>query len=141
VIRVVKDPNATKDYQNAWTLDPGDSIVTSTWTSADPLWQPLTTYQVDERVRLSSGEVLEVKVAGISGSSQPSAPAIGSTRVDGTVTWLRSFNIQSTSFTTTTATVWVTGGTANREYGVTNHITTNGSRTEDETLYFVIVDK
>lgn len=60
-----------------------------------------------------------------------------------TSTWtpVTGITVTSTSSTTTDATVWVSGGTAGQEYGVTNHIATVGGRVEDETLYFVIVDK
>jgi len=40
----------------------------------------------------------------------------------------------SDSNTTTTATVWLSGGTAGVTYSVTNQITTSDSRTEDRTI-------
>lgn len=42
------------------------------------------------------------------------------------------------SFTNTTTTVRVSGGTPGVEYSVVNHITTAGGMQEDETLVFLI---
>ena len=47
----------------------------------------------------------------------------------------------TSSFTTTKATIWLSGGTLGTTYAATNHITTAGNRQEDKTLYFVIQDK
>lgn len=54
-----------------------------------PLWTSSTAYTLGARVTLSGGAVLEVTVAGTSGATQPTPPAVGSTVVDGTVTWVR----------------------------------------------------
>lgn len=40
----------------------------------------------------------------------------------------------SQSNTTTTATVWLSGGTVGTEYAVVNRITTNQGRTDDRTI-------
>jgi hypothetical protein len=40
----------------------------------------------------------------------------------------------SQSNTTTTATVWLSGGTVGQEYAVINRITTNQGRTDDRTI-------
>lgn len=61
--------------------------------------------------------------------------------------WLGSDTISSSSFTvptgltedsdsntTTTATVWLSGGTPGEDYEVTNRIVTAGGRTEDRTI-------
>lgn len=40
----------------------------------------------------------------------------------------------SQSNTTTTATVWLSGGTVGNEYAVVNRITTNQGRTDDRTI-------
>lgn len=45
------------------------------------------------------------------------------------------------SFTDTTTTIWLSGGTVDRTYEVVNHIVTVGGREEDQTLIFHIVDK
>jgi len=44
----------------------------------------------------------------------------------------------SSTNTTTTATVWLSGGTAGQEYDVTNRIVTTGGRTKDETRRVVV---
>lgn len=140
--RFTKDPNATKDYLINWATFLGTATITaSTYTSGDDLWQTLKTYRVGNRVRLTTGEVLEVTVTGTSGASQPAPPSVGSTVVDGSVTWLRSFNKESTSNTNTTATIWVSGGTVGHEYPMVNHITTSAGQQEDETLIFVPVQE
>ena len=46
----------------------------------------------------------------------------------------------SLSNTTTTATVWLTGGTAGQVYAVTNHIITSAGREADRTLNLAIAD-
>lgn len=43
-------------------------------------------------------------------------------------------NVNSSSNTTTSATVWLSGGTAGFPYTVTNRITTNQGRTDDRTI-------
>lgn len=142
--RYVKDDDSVVDYQITWTDFLGeDTIVTSTWVSGDDLWEGSTAYKVGDRVRLDTvdGEMLEVITAGTSGVTEPTAPALGDTVTDGTVTWLRAFAVTDTSNTASTTTLVVTGGTAGQEYPVTNHITTAGDLEEDETLYFVIVPK
>lgn len=40
----------------------------------------------------------------------------------------------STSYTTTTTTIWLAGGTAGTSYDVTNRIVTTGGRTDDRTI-------
>ena len=47
--------------------------------------------------------------------------------------------VSSSSHTSTTATVWVAGGTIGKA-GVTNHITTLGGRQNDWTLKFKVVE-
>jgi hypothetical protein len=68
-------------------------------------------------------------------------------------TWLGADTIQSSSWvvpagitktsesnTTTTATVWLSGGTAGQEYLVVNRIVTVGGRTEDRGLRIVVAE-
>lgn len=44
----------------------------------------------------------------------------------------------SASNTTTTATIWLSGGTAGVTYTVTNRIVTTASRTNDRSLYITV---
>jgi hypothetical protein len=52
-------------------------------------------------------------------------------------TWTADTGITavSPSNTTTTTSIWLTGGTDGAEYMVRNHITTTGGRSEDRTLH------
>ncbi len=45
------------------------------------------------------------------------------------------------SATTTTATIWLTGGTLMTSYAVTNHITTNQGRQQDQTITLQVRDR
>ena len=47
----------------------------------------------------------------------------------------------SATNTTTTATVWLGGGTADAAYNVVNHITTTGGRQNDATLRIFIKER
>lgn len=47
----------------------------------------------------------------------------------------------SATNTTTTATVWLVGGTLGKTYYVTNHITTSAGRIDDETLRVFVAQK
>lgn len=53
-----------------------------------------------------------------------------------TSTWTATtgITIASNSKTSTTTTVWLSGGTAGTNYSVTNHISTTGGRQDDRTL-------
>lgn len=42
------------------------------------------------------------------------------------------------SFTDTVATIWLTGGTLDLSYSVTNHITTNQGRQQDRTITLIV---
>lgn len=57
-----------------------------------------------------------------------------------TSTWVAEtgITINSNSFTTTAATVWISGGTLHESYNVVNHVTTSEGRQEDQTLIFLI---
>lgn len=46
----------------------------------------------------------------------------------------------SASFTTTTSTVWASGGTAGTKYTLTNHITTAGGRTDERSFELLVQD-
>lgn len=58
-------------------------------------------------------------------------------------TWIApdGITVQSENETTTTATVWLSGGTLSRFYEVVNRVTTAGGRTDDRTLVVYIQDK
>lgn len=43
--------------------------------------------------------------------------------------------------TTTTATVWLTGGTLGTAYQITNHVTTSAGRQDDRTITVTIRDR
>ena len=47
----------------------------------------------------------------------------------------------SNSNTTTTATIWLSGGTRGKKYEIVNRIVTAGSRTDDRTIEIVVKDK
>jgi hypothetical protein len=49
--------------------------------------------------------------------------------------------VATSSNTTTTATVWLTGGTLGQTYELVNHITTAAGREEDQTLLIKMVAK
>ena len=49
--------------------------------------------------------------------------------------------VDSDSNTTTTATVWVSGGTAGTTYQLTNRITTAGGRTDERTISLSCQDR
>lgn len=53
------------------------------------VWAASTTYAEDAKIVLSTGEVLQVSTGGASAASEPVAPLLGETVVDGTVTWTR----------------------------------------------------
>lgn len=52
-------------------------------------WAAATAYDLDDTVVLTTDEALQVTVAGTSGASEPTAPVLGETVTDGTVTWKR----------------------------------------------------
>ncbi len=58
-----------------------------------------------------------------------------------TVTATTGITVQSSSNTTTTATVWLAGGTLGTAYQVTNHVTTNAGRQDDRTITVTIRDR
>lgn len=54
------------------------------------VWAASTDYVIGDQAQRSTGEFLEVTVAGTSGTVEPTAPlAVGATVTDGTVTWKR----------------------------------------------------
>jgi hypothetical protein len=62
----------------------------------------------------------------------------GDTIVTSTWTAQTGITIDSNSFTTTAATVWLSGGTLDASYNVVNHIVTDDGRAEDQTLVIKI---
>lgn len=65
----------------------------------------------------------------------------GDTIVTSTWTADTGITIDSSSATTTAATVWLSGGTVSVSYNVVNHIVTADGRAEDQTLVIKIVSK
>jgi hypothetical protein len=74
--------------------------------------------------------------------------------IDWAAQWLSGDTIQTSTWivpsgitkvtdtsTTTTATIWLSGGTVGTTYEVTNRITTAGGRTQDQTLVFKIKEQ
>lgn len=61
---------------------------------------------------------------------------LGSDTITGTPVWTVATGLtkDSQSNTTTTATVWLSGGTANTDYDVACKITTAGGRTDERTI-------
>lgn len=61
---------------------------------------------------------------------------LGSDTITGTPTWTvdSGLTLSSQSNTTTTATVWLSGGTVNTDYDVACKIVTVGGRTDERTL-------
>lgn len=55
-----------------------------------------------------------------------------------TVTPEEGVTVDSSSFTDTTTTAWISGGTAGEEYGVTFSITTAGGRTDERTITLIV---
>jgi len=69
-------------------------------------------------------------------------------------TWLSADTIATSSWTvptgitatlttnsTTTTTIWLSGGTVRTEYALVNRITTAGGRTQDQTIYITIQER
>jgi hypothetical protein len=52
-------------------------------------WAASTAYSVGDAIALTGGEALRVAVAGTSGTTEPTAPALDGTVDDGSVTWQR----------------------------------------------------
>lgn len=70
-----------------------------------------------------------------------SAWLVGDTISTSTFTADTGLTVGTTSHTTTTATVWISGGTTGQKYNVVNRITTVGGRTNDHTLIFKIKEQ
>lgn len=49
--------------------------------------------------------------------------------------------VDSDSETTTTTTVWLSGGTVGTKYKITNHITTAAGREDDRSFYIIVKEK
>lgn len=61
---------------------------------------------------------------------------LGSDTITGTPTWTvpSGLTLSSQSNTTTAATAWISGGTADNDYDVECKITTTGGRTDERTI-------
>lgn len=67
----------------------------------------------------------------------PSDPLTGSN-------WLASPSgivVESDSFDNTSSTVWLSGGTLDVRYALTNRVTTQGGREDEHTIYVLIKDQ
>lgn len=53
-----------------------------------------------------------------------------------TSTWVaeNGIDIDSDSYTTTTATIWLSGGVAGQKYRITNHIVTDAGREDERSI-------
>ena len=60
-----------------------------------------------------------------------------------TSTWTIPSGIMqdSASNTTTTATIWLSGGTVGTAYTLTNRITTAAGRTQDQSITILVIDR
>lgn len=63
--------------------------VASCLSAPTTAWAASTAYALDDKVVLTGGEALQATVAGTSGTVAPTAPELGYTVTDGTVTWRR----------------------------------------------------
>ncbi len=67
--------------------------------------------------------------------------ATGETIQTSTWTVATGLTKDSDTKTSTTATVWLSGGTAGQTYAVTNHIVTDQGREDDRTFYVVVQER
>lgn len=109
----IKDPNSTLDY-------------TVLWASA-----PVFVYEND----------VEVEFIRNDGSSQDTGWLQGD--VITSCAWFadEGVEIESTSFTETYATAWISGGESGKRYVVTCRITTAAGRTEDRSFFLKVEPK
>lgn len=70
--------------KHTWVGGPGWAAIL-----AAASWVATTAFAEGVIVKLAGGAILRATVAGTSAASAPTAPAVGATVVDGTVTWLR----------------------------------------------------
>jgi hypothetical protein len=49
--------------------------------------------------------------------------------------------LETQSHTTTTTTVWLSGGTVGQKYAIQNRVTTAGGRTDDRTIYVKVKNR
>jgi len=67
--------------------------------------------------------------------------AVGETITASTWTVPAGITSSSPSFTTTKTTIWLTGGTLDTVYTLTNHITTSAGRQRDQSFSVQIVNR
>lgn len=87
------------------------------WPKKDP--DEVLDYQMDWSARLTSGDTISIS------------------------TWIVPEGItkDSDSNTTTTATIWLSGGVAGSQYKFTNRVVTAGGRTMDQSVTITVVEK
>jgi len=68
---------------------------------------------------------------------------LASSETISTSTWTVASGIteDSDAKTDTTTKIWLSGGTANTKYKITNRIVTNQSRTDDRSFYVYVLEK
>jgi len=67
--------------------------------------------------------------------------ATGETITASTITASTGLTVDSDTFTGTTVTYWLSGGTLNTRCTIVNHITTSAGRQDDRTDYLIIQDR
>ncbi|OFB37974.1 hypothetical protein BA059_16900 [Mycolicibacterium sp. (ex Dasyatis americana)] len=70
--------------KHTWVGGPGWAAIL-----AAEVWVTATAYTAGDIVKLTGGEILRATVGGTSDAAEPTAPAVGATVTDSTVTWLR----------------------------------------------------
>lgn len=83
------DDSGNPTDRQTWVGGSGWATLAGEEQPVIPAWAATTAYVVNDEVKLTGGAVLQATVAGTSGSTAPTAPAVGSTVTDGTVTWTR----------------------------------------------------
>jgi hypothetical protein len=87
------------------------------WDPKDP--NEVLDYEIDWSARLKSGDTISA------------------------ASWITpaGITVDSNSFTDTTVTVWLSGGTLNDVYTITSRVVTSGGRTMDQSVQLKIKDK
>lgn len=83
---LLNEGTVATDYMGRATSSTTDYLGRALTSSA---WIAVTVYTLGTEVELVGGADMVCTVAGTSGASTPTPPAIGATVVDGTVTWRR----------------------------------------------------
>lgn len=115
--------------------------------AAHPEWDGLSDFQVaeainaknltrdDEAVLLDDMEIMRQL------GTVPGHQLLEKIETRANVVDTTGITIDSQGNDSTTATVWLSGGTAGQEYAVTNRITTTAGRTDDRTILITVVER